>query len=188
MKEYKITIPIELIKISKTDFTKPVYLYWAANDLLSFSNKKKNKYCLGQISVDKEYTFILTQNTLGATLKYSDYRMYVSHGQLYITSCCYFAKERNSLFTIPKEILQICTIDFEKPVYLCFDRAENERYYLSNREDKSYSLGCIPFDEKHSFYLTDNICKTLGVSSAEKLSVYISDNKIYFHIFDNNPF
>lgn len=188
MQEYKITIPIELIKISKIDFTKPVYLYWADNDLLSFSNKKKNKYCLGQISVDKEYTFILTQNTLGATLRYSDYRMYVSHGKLYVRSCYSSAKEYNSRFTIPKEILQICNIDFNKLVYLCYAASENERYYLSNRLDKSFCLGCISFDENHSFYLTSNICKTLGVRSAEKLSVYVSNNRIYFHIYNNTSF
>lgn len=185
MKEYKITIPIELIKISKIDFAKPVYLYLASNDLLSFSNKKKNKYCLGQISVDKEYTFILTQNTLGATLRYSDYRMYVSHGQLYITSCYSSAKEYNSRFIIPKEILQICNIDFNEPVYLCYAASENKRYYLSNRLDKSFCLGCISFDENHSFYLTSNIYKTLGILSAEELSVYVSNNRIYFHIYNN---
>ncbi len=183
MQEYKITIPIELVNASKIDFTKPVYLCWISDDLLSLSNKKRRNYCFGQIFVDKEYTFTLTQNTIYATLKSSSYKMYVNFGNIYITSSGTWRNNQkiSERFTIPKEILQICGINFEKPVYLCFDQA-NESYYLSNRQNMSYSLGRISFDENYSFCLTDNMCNTLRISSVEQLSVYVSNKQIYFHI------
>lgn len=184
MQEFKITIPIEIVNASKIDFSKPLYLYWQTNDLLVLSNKKRRKYCFGQISVDKEYTFILTQNTIKASLKYSQHEMFVRSGEIYICSCSYSNPKINSRFTIPKEILKICTINFEKPVYLCMDQYECNRYYLSNQQDTINCIGLITLDENHSFYLTSNICKALRIPSAENISVYVSDNKIYFHIYD----
>lgn len=189
MQEYKIAVPYELLNASKIDFTKPVYLYWFCKHLY-ISNKKRKKQCLGQIFVDKEYTFSLTQNAIKVVLGCSDYIMHVSYGEIFISPHTKYVYDIKATprFTIPKEILEIGNIDFKKAVYLCFNKYENESYYLSNRQDQSYCLGCIPFDENHSFVLSRNICKTLGISSAEELSVYVSDKKIYFKTYREDVF
>lgn len=181
MQEYKITIPIEIVNVSKVNFSKPVYIYWSETHLLCISNKKKRNYCFGQISVDKEYTFILTQNIVQSILDRSDYTIFVKRGKIYIRPHSGYYSERNIVdtFTIPKEILKICNIDFSKSVYLGFSSSQN-RYYLSNYHDRSFSLGRISFYENYSFYLSSNIRKTLGVSSAEQLSVYVSGSRLYF--------
>lgn len=190
MQQYKIIIPTEIVNASKVDFSKPVYIYWSEMHLLCISNKKRRRYCFGQISVDGEYAFILTQNTIAAILSDSNYKMFIRWGNIYITASTrhYSEREKYDIFTIPKEILQVCNIDFTKRVYLCFDAAANNGYYLSNHQYNYFSLGFIPFSENYSFYLTPNICKSLDISSPEQLSVYSSGNRIYFKPYNNDRY
>ena len=181
MSEYKIIIPSEILHGSRVDFSKPVYIYESGQHLLCISNSKKTKLCFGKISIDNEFTFELTQNTLQSVLDSYDYIMCVSHGKIYIKPYTgYISPTKNIPFTIPKEIVEVNNIDFNKPVYLCFSESEGKRYYLSNHLDRNFSLGRITFSDNYSFNISPNISKALNISSADELSVYVSDNRIYF--------
>lgn len=181
MKQCIVTIPQEIVDASKIDFSKPVYLY---SDFKVFylSNRKGIHNCFGEIKFDSEYTFTISQNAFRLAIGAIYLEMYVLNGKIYITPSSFpeynLRKEIcDRTFTIPSEILSICKLSTDKPVYLYLSKRDVA--YLSNAKKLDKCLGIIPLDN-NSFYLSDNICKSLKIQTSDDISVYVSNGLIFF--------
>lgn len=183
-KEKRVTIPHELIECCRLDFKKPIYICRSDyTDYSWLSNKKGNTGCLGCITLDKEYSFELSDNLINALSSNSEsnyFLMYIRKGTIrfYKARFSYFDFPSDRKIKIPDEILDICKININKPIYLCYD-CEFEKYYLSNSKIGVMCLGAIDLDSQNRFELTDNMCLNLYASSIREIYLYAINNRIY---------
>ena len=185
MKHTTITIPQEIVNVSKLDFSRPIYLY-SNFKVLYLSNRKERNNCLGKIKINCEYTFTLSQNVLETVIRSTSYKVYLLSGKIYIApaSLPYYGLSQKTVdrtFTFPGEILSICKVDINRPVYLYLTKLDVA--YLSNAKRRDKCLGLILFDNR-SFYLSDNICKSIRIKTSDDISAYVSKGLIFFKTFN----
>lgn len=188
MKHCTITLPQEIVSLSNIDFSRPVYLH-SKSQIIYLSNKKERDNLIGKVNIDDNYTFTLHQDSISQILHSKNYMVYIKNGRVFIASASHpvfeFAEKASGkrTFYIPKEILYLSKIDITKPTFL-YMPAEHVGY-LSNKKKRDKCLGTITFDET-SFYLSNNICKSLEARTADDLYVYVSKGIIFFktsHIY-----
>ena len=190
----RLTIPEELIPCTKLDVAKPIFLYKKHGfvslgnyfaDYFYFSNKKKQKNCLGQIVLDKNLSFDLSENLIGGLKAKKNCLMYVQHRTLillprYGNSEYGIDDKFNLAFKprkcqIPNEMLEITKLDLGLSIFL--NGTKDSKFFLSNHISRS-CLGIVSLDNENFFTLTENMCRGVKKKIDDSISWVLDKNKI----------
>ncbi len=191
-----ITIPKEIIEISNISLESIIYLYiWESNSydhekiLYLDTRRDKSRLCYGAVQLDHNYGFLLHANTVEKCGLKNGYFVCKQGSNINIETkidspFCYSEPSADGVkIFVPKEILNLKSVDFKRPVYLC---KYNNRTYLTNKYNKSRKdcnircLGTVKLDVEHHIQLTSNACKALGISSDKDVLLCANGDSIVF--------
>lgn len=87
----------------------------------------------------------------------------------------------NYTLTIPQELVEICKLNFKKPIYLCKDWGD--KLFLTNNKKQKSCYGIIDLSKEYSFKVSEEVIRTIDAPFVDGMplyEVYLSDGILYF--------
>ena len=184
----QLKIPDNIVEASTLKNDSTIYLYRIHDKKYFLSNSKMLRHpCIGKYTLSKDNTFELDRCAFAAfnVLSNKENRMLFTtvQGRIYITfymDYCYL-DSKDSKEQIPTDFVNMCALDFTKPVYVfkhCKDFSHTY-VYLSNESflnNPDECLGRTEIDNENCFVFTRNMKLCTRICEVNKDCFFVPED------------